>query len=432
MLDIFDINYELCSEKLGILNLPPDNLPKKGILIRISSLVKGIYRHGFKKKSKIVIDENAILFFTIAENEKLSIKDIASEIPNSYIFGVDDYKNGFPMGKLYWYSLLYIPIVLYRMVICKNKYHKKAFSYTFDGFCIAYSASHILKTYLKNINPKKIVIANQLSFYHRSLAYSAKDLKIETVYIQHASITSNFSNLNIFKTALLEGEDSLIKIQQNGTTAIRIYLIGMPKFDLYANKVKQIHSIKTVGICTNGLDDFKAYESLLETLFKVLPDLNIIVRPHPADRRREKWFKLADKYGAKISDVKKVKSFDFFECVDTLISGDSNIHLEATLLNIPSIYFDPLESKIDWYGFLKNKLIPYAENNLKVISQIKSFRQNLPSVRKQAKFYVETVETIYDGKSAILASLVLQGKNQKSIFNEEIDSARNTIYRLIN
>lgn len=432
MLDIFDINYELCSEKLGLLNFPSDNLPKKGFIIRVLSLFKGSFYYVLKRKNNNIINQNAILFFTIAENEILSIKDIASQTPNSYIFGIDNYKNGFPIAKIYFYSLFYIPIVFYRYLVCQNKYHKRAFPFAFDGFCIAYSSNHILKKYLKSISPKKIIIANQTSFYHRSLAYVAKELKIETIYVQHASITKNFSDLNLFTSALLEGEDSLIKIQTNLTMDTNIYLIGMPKFDKYAKEVKDICNIKALGICSNGLDDFDIYENLLKSICTSLPDLNIIVRPHPSDRRREKWVKLAEKYNASISDVKQVKSFEFFKSVDTIIAGDSNIHLEAALLNIPSIYFDPLESNIDWYGFSKNKLVYYAESDLKLISHIKAFQKNIPFTRSKAKFYIETIETNYDGKSSLIASLIIQGKIDTPIFNMSIDKNRNNVYRLTN
>jgi len=428
MLDIFDINYENCSEKLGNLNFSKDTLPKKGVIVRIMSLFKGVVFYGSKSRKQGYLKKDAVLFFTVAENEVLSIQDIASKVDNSHIFGIDRFRNGYPMGKIYLYSLLFIPIVLYRLLICKNSYHKKSFPYVFDGFCIAYSSRYVLRTYLREIKPKKIIITNQLSVYHRSLAFTAKELNIETIYIQHASITKNFSDLNIFSKAFLEGGDSLKKVKANGTVNTELYLIGMPKFDKYFEKIKSDESVKILGICTNGLDDFNAYEKLVRHLCWTMPDIKIILRPHPSDRRRDDWFKLSKKYNAGFSDVKKVKSFDFFERINLIISGDSNIHLEAALLNIPSIYFDPMKVKIDWYGFLEKQLVYYAFDEKEIGKHINYFNLLMPETRKKAKFYVETIGTSYDGKSALLASLIMQDKIHNSVSQIKADEQGNRIF----
>ncbi|MBB2145924.1 hypothetical protein GM921_10530 [Pedobacter sp. LMG 31464] len=344
---------------------------------------------------------------------------------------MDSYKNGFPLAKIYFYSIFFIPVVFYRYLICRNEYQKKSFSYAFDGFCIAYASKIILKNYLREISPKKIIIANQLSCYHRSLANTAKNLGIETIYIQHASVTENFSDLNVFSSALLEGEDSLMKYQLNGTANSNLYLIGMPKFDQFFDKIKQSELVKTIGVCTNGTDDFDAYVELINNLHQSFPEIELIIRPHPSDRRKSAWFDLAMKNNAKFSDVKEVESFKFFESTSLIIAGDSNIHLEAGLLNIPSIYFDSSKKNIDWYGFVKNKLAHYADDAAHVLAQINHFSINLLETRSRAKFYVETVNTKFDGKSSVLASLIIQGNHYSYNFKIETDQFGNTIFRVI-
>lgn len=430
MLDIFYINYELCSEKLGLLFLPKENLPKKGIFLRIFSLFKHFIASALSIKHAEYIKKDAILFFVMAQNEINSVKSIQAKIPSSHLFGIDCYKNGFPHTRLYFYSLVFIPVVIYRYLICKNKYHKESFFYAFDGFCLAYASRIVLKGYLLKVKPKKIIIANQLSCLHRSLAMIAKKLDIETVYIQHASVTENFSDLNIFSTALLEGEDSLMKFQANGTSNLDLYLIGMPKFDNYFNKIKGKIPPKVIGLCTNGMDDIEKYTELIHQLSEEFTNIEIIVRPHPADRRRQDWLKLATKFKAQFSDVRFTESFAFFETVDLIIAGDSNIHLEAVLLNIPTIYFDPLMQELDWYGFVKNDLIFYSADTKYVIKQIDVLTKNPHNIRYKAKFYVESVNTIFDGKSSELAALIIQRKQNSNIFNHDVDSHANNIFRL--
>jgi hypothetical protein len=430
MLDIYDINYEFCSESLGNLNFPSAILPRKGIFFRILSQFKGAIKYSLKSKNNKYLEKNSVLFFVFAQNEINSVQSIASELSNSKLFGIDDYKNGYPISKIYWYSLIFIPIVLYRFLICKNTYHKRSFSYAFDGFCIAYSSKYVLKKYLATIEPTKIIIANQLSCYHRSLAYVAKDLNIETVYIQHASITKNFSDINMFSSALLEGEDSLSKYQSNGTVGKKIFLIGMSKFDKYFSKISRNKIVNSIGICTNGMDDLKAYSDLITLLNKKFPEIKIIVRPHPADRRKQEWYDLAKNNDCSFSDVFLVESFLFFEDVNLIIAGDSNIHLEAALLNIPSIYFDPLGKKVDWYGFASNQLVYYAGNSIDIINIIHIITEKFPDTRSKTKFYSESVNTKFDGKSSKLAAMILNGENENVYFEMQVDQNKNEIYRI--
>ncbi len=431
MLDIYDINYEFCSEKLGNLNIPDGSLPRKGVIFRILSQIKGVVKYGFKSKSDESLKGDSTLFFVMSQNEINSIRPIVDELPGSLLFGLDNYRNGFPLGKIYWYSLLFIPVVFYQFIKCRNAYHKRSFSYTFDGFCIAYSSNYILRKYLVKLKPSKIVIANQLSCYHRSLAYVAKDLNINTIYIQHASVTENFSDLNIFSSALLEGEDSLVKYQKNGTSGKKLYLVGMPKFDKYYTAVKENTKVNSIGICTNGMDDFNSFSKLVKILCERFPDKKIIVRPHPSDRRYAEWLSMATENGCLFSNVREVESFVFFKDVDLIVAGDSNIHLEAALLNIPSVYFDSFGNNFDWYGFAANKLVDYAVDPQVVYESILNISNNLPDTRSKSKFFVETVNTRFDGKSSRLAAAIIKQDYIDDYFEISIDKNKNQVYNIV-
>jgi hypothetical protein len=431
MLDIYNLNFQLCNENYGELNSEKDNLPQKGILLRIFSLFKGIFVHSIlKKTTNTRIENNLILFFTLADNEKKSILPLKLKLSNSEIFGIDNFQNGYPLGQIYWFSLFFIPIVFFRYLFCLNPYHRKSYKYAFDGFCIAYSSNLILNQYLLRNKPKKIIITNQLSVFHRVLAYKCIELNIETIYIQHASLTENFSNLNIFSKVLLEGEDSLLKTQICGTTNKELYLVGVPKFDEYFKYISYSKGIKSIGICTNGMDDIYTFSELISFLKVNFPWIQISVRPHPADRRRNDWKSISVKYDCFFSDVFKIDSFDFLKNHDLLISGNSNIHLEAVLLNLPSIYFDPRNKKLDFYGFSKNNLVFYASDFYSIKKNIFYCSLEDVNVRTKAKYYVETVGSLFDGKSTELAVKIIQDENVETYFKKYNDNNNNIIFRV--
>ena len=132
--------------------------------------------------------------------------------------------------------------------------------------------------------------------------------------------------------------------------------------------------------------------TIIDKIEKIIDDLLsetnflIILRPHPADRRFDKWQKIASNYGLKFSNVRLTNSFDFLCKVDLIISGDSNIHLEAATMNVTSIYFDSSSLCLDWYGFKKNGLIEYSENIDLILGRIRELTYD----RKNISHYVST------------------------------------------
>ena len=267
--------------------------------------------------------------------------------------------------------------------------------------------------------------------FHRILAQIATQVNIDTVYMQHASLSDNFSNLNIFNSyLLLEGEDSLIKMQKSGTVNKKIFLIGMPKFDINFSKIKMTNKISNIGLCTNGMDDFDSYNNLIKIINDNYSNLNILLRPHPSDRRNLNWEMIAKKHKINYSDSTKIDSFNFFTEIDLLIAGDSSIHLEASLLNIPCIYFDTYEKNIDWYGFKNNKLVHYADNISEIIRLIGKFKNNFPKTRDKTKFYCDSVNTKFDGNSSSLAKSIICDLNFEIYFSKKFDEYSNIIYRI--
>ena len=431
--NIYDLNYEHCSQKLNLLELPKGNLPKKGILLRIIGLLISIIKKQRQNKSKknVKVNTKANVFFVISKNEMDSIKPIASRMENYFLLGNDSYENGFPMKKIYWKSILFIPIVFLEYLKCTNKYHKESFKYAFDNFCLSYSAISILPKYLKKINPNQIIISNHTYFLHRILIQAAKTTKITTIYIQHSAVNEKFPSLNGISKALLEGNDSLIKYQMAGTEDVEIYIIGMPKFDKYYKDIKNNKILRNIAICTNGIDRIDFFENLIILLKKRYNNYNFFLRPHIADRRLDKWMQIANNNKIDFSSSEKENAFDFLKKIDLLIAGESSIHLEAVLCNVTSIFLDSNTKEIDWYGFYKNGLVYKTSNISDVIRLIDKFSFKLESVRHKAIFFIDTINTKFDGKSSEIAKKILEKSSDLDLFFTKIqDKNKNIINHL--
>jgi hypothetical protein len=434
-IDIFDINYELSSEEFGLLHLSKNNLPRKGILTRILILLYHAAAKVSKSSSGLTktIGTDPTLLFGLSKNELDVLHAIAPHIDNSYVIGDDTYNNGFPLRRIYLRSLLYIPVVLWHFITCRKPFYRKSFAYAFDYYCLSYATIYHVEKYLGTVRPANLVIANHAAFFHRIFNVLSARQGVRNIYIQHASLISNFPSLGNYEIALLEGEDSLQKLQNGRNRDLKVYLVGMAKLDVFIkNKKKEdVNKSKRIGICTNGLDSMELYQPLITRLKKEFADFEIIVRPHPADIRKEKWIELTKDNQVLFSDFGTTISFDFLGELDILIAGESNIHLEAACLNVPSVYFDTEGQCRDWYGFYKNGLVQYAGDVDQLITCVRDCIDHPKNVKKIAKFYIDSLKTPFEGRTSELAGMIISCEEEANHnFERTTDVYNNSILKL--
>ncbi|WP_377479181.1 hypothetical protein [Pontibacter toksunensis] len=282
--------------------------------------------------------------------------------------------------------------------------HKK--KHTLRFFDLLYDAIGFYEVYyrkLQKYSPAAIIFANDHNADARAMLLAAKALNIKTIYIQHASVSTIFPPLS-FNLNLLEGQDSLDKYRLCGPVQGQVELVGMPKADKYVPYRNSSKIISTIGIGCNLMDELNVVEKLLQQIAKRLPDLQILVRPHPRDKRDFNAFlSLSDK--VRLSDSHTVATFEYLREIDVQISATSGIHLEAVLLNVWSIYFDFSTSHNlpDYYGYIKHGLVDTAENSEVLLRLLQDRIHSRPDVVGRATYYNATVGTAFDGRSSEIA-----------------------------
>lgn len=275
------------------------------------------------------------------------------------------------------------------------KYRKKAL---FQPDVIFKSVLLYYTTYKLFLNkpPKAIVFSNDHTPAIRSIINVAKQLSIPTIYLQHASVAANFPPL-IFNLSLLEGQDSLNKYKKCGIDG-NVKLIGMPKADKYLYNRKFNNILKTIGVGISVQDDMQSVNSLLQMLHTKFSDYQLLFRQHPRDKRK---FNLPMSF--KQSHPNKESSFDFLLNCNVLIAGVTSMHLEAVMLNIPSLYYDLEGFYYDYYGYAINQLC-YTCKELKDVELIvNSFKEKIPNVYTKAIYYNSTIGSKLEGHSEELA-----------------------------
>jgi len=136
-----------------------------------------------------------------------------------------------------------------------------------------------------------------------------------------------------------------------------------------------------------------------------LPDLTFTLRPHPSDRRDFATLRQALP-ALQWSNPQQENVFEFLQTHDALVAADTSTHLEATLLNVASLYyrFTPTASLADYYGYAAQGLSEWAHSPAELAAALRRLAHHKPTdLYRRAAYYNATLGTPDEGHSRTLA-----------------------------
>ena len=412
-LDVEDFSYLFVPKNLRSTLSSQPNIRKRGLFLRIGTFLWHTVQSLFLLLSYQPLPKRRILFVNASINQRLALAPVVDQMDEGHWVNILQQKPlHIPLFLAYIIALPFFPLIAVNFLRSKGD-QKEAFYYVGDYYWFAYGYYTILRLLLRSASPKAVIVSNDHIMWLRAFVRAAQDENIPTIYLQHASVTEQFPPLS-FDYAFLEGFDSLEKYAAIGSSQTEVFLTGMPKFDAHFKALKENNQLHTLGICTNLLDSYQEVKSLCDYLKKSFPDLDVVIRPHPRDNRYQSWKDLAKTHSWYFSNGKEESSFDFLQRVDANIAGDSNIHLEAVLLNVFPIYYAFGDNKKDWYGFHRNGLVDYFETPEAVNAKIAELLKHIPPVRSRSQRYNATIGTKYDGHSTDLTCMLIRQIAQDS------------------
>lgn len=319
----------------------------------------------------------------------------------------------FPLGLSLLLSFIFTPLFIadYFRYYRKPQYiDRNSFLRGIEDIYMSYGRYALIRFLFHVRKPTGLVISNDHCYDTLIMIYFANKLKIPSMYIQHASVGDYFPKLEV-SLALLEGQDAKEVYIKQGSDPDRIRLVGMPKFDRYFSSINHSTVVGAIGIALNGLENLRTFHIDVIAISRQFSEMSIIIRPHPIlyTRRYKTEYKEFQKKLEGISNIKYSDSrhenpWVFLSRIDLQIAGDTSIHMEATLLNVTSVYYsnNPYYHSLDIYRFKKNSLIPYILKLSELIDFINNVKDNRPFVRSKAKYYCDTIGTQNDGNSCKL------------------------------
>jgi hypothetical protein len=301
------------------------------------------------------------------------------------------------LGKIYLLSILAYPIAFWRSRKLVIAYHAKmSKSHVVVNAALAQAAWWMSYRLLKKCKPSLILVSNDHLFIPVSLLFAARLFNIKTIYLQHASVSAVFPPLYV-DYALLDGRkaEQVYSVKPTPSFVHKV-LVGMLKADGYVRWRKAGTHIRSVGICINSVDRVEAIRHLIDYIHHHHSDLQISLRLHPAMQLPHNFFNGVQS----ISSPKNETMFEYLKSVDILIAGESSVHVEAAIMNIPSFYYNTRSVLIDDYGFVEDKLVETYFEKPELFTQALLALDITRNFTSKAKPYCHTIETEHENHSA--------------------------------
>lgn len=371
----------------------------------IRFILKAPYYAIKRRKYKTDTFLNDILFVVPTLNNLKSVRSIISSLPQEKCRIWDNYWTNIPYVKIYFHSILYLPLSL-KLYFSSTKEDKELIRFYYLDFFTTCGIYTVLEGILKqNSQLKLMVFANDHLLINRCLIELAEKLCIKSLYVQHASITELFPPLR-FDYSFLDGAESFLKYEKIGNMRGKIYITGSPRFDAFST-CDQVNKKYDIGIALNALDSSEKALELCLYLKKNYTN-KIIVRPHVSMTTQQFDKDMFTKHNIEISDPNKDLSYVFLSDVNYLIANESGIHLDAALMGVPSILFNFSNKSIkDAYSFIKNGLVIKCDKYNEVIEKLKMPNHRLDRV---VQFYAASYKSPAEGKVGKLIANFIKGE----------------------
>lgn len=402
--DIGHIYFSTGTDSAKYLNRPIDNFFSKNcflgafdfILKSFHSLL--YYRKRFKP---IPPKYNGVLVFGLTVNNRNSLLPIIECIGKEQVCAIIKPKD-FPMWRVYLYAYPHLFSLLkqYKIERCDNK---KAIRFFFSKFWRIYGCQRMAIKMLDYYKPKVVVLANDHTEMNRCLMNESNAKGVNTLYVQHASITEKFPPLH-FSYSMLDGYDSFLKYKEIGDLRSVVYLSGGVRFDaIQRNK----NSRRLVGVAMNTIDDEAIVKETCLIIKSILKEgENVILRPHPM-MDQQYWNSWCNENHIEFSSSREENSFIYLSRLKLLVSNQSSIHLDAAMCHTPAVVYNLSNSSVfDHYGYKEKGLVPEVES----IEELKEFLNDIEDYEyneKIVKYFNSSYKAPFEGKVApLIANLI--------------------------
>lgn len=319
-------------------------------------------------------------------------------------------------------------------------------SWYFNKFCEVYIYLPYFISVLCQVSPKVIIVSNDHNVSNRCLRLAAEFLEIKTVYMQHASVSDVFPPLE-FDYALLDGfiahetykrcyqlQNEINPRVERNVKKCHVILSGQKKEVVDSNKDYHIKDI-SLGLAVNQIDDFFSVKTVLKSVSEM--EIKCTIRTHPfqkSDFISSLCEYIQDKPLLTWSDSRDQPLSDYFKQINALVAGNTSIHLEAALADLPTFYLEMSQNVIkpDYYGYVRNGISTNLEKEFSKEVLVTGIENCYSSDRSKAiKSYSETYGTSWQNREGVLGALIIESILNAQSLSSVFTTRERGIYRTV-
>ena len=335
----------------------------------------------------------SIFVFVGSQNNLASAQDAFGKRSDTKIWTFHNLKKeGLPHLSLFWqyltglWVLFLFPLFLFTE---RRPYVRRAMCAHLDEFVLSMGSIKSVRSFLKNAQPRLVVVMSTLSSYQNVIVEAANELRIPTLFMTHAPVGRGQIPLPTTH-AFIDGtfQEQLFAV---GTTKMTVTGSprGMRLRELAMDRSDKPGLIIATNTLIESLDEIDAALNKLRSMYG--SRLPLALRPHPADSVRfARHRAIAAKYGAVYHDPQYVLS-DGLEDFRFLAAPQSGILIDGLLLGfwplvIKAISPQPKCEDVldDYYGLKELELVGELDLQRPYISQIHVSQKNLAFLDKAA------------------------------------------------
>ncbi len=356
--------------------------------------------------TETINQKNAMVDIFLHKENKAETLFILNDLNGKLTIPQYDQKD-FPKRKSFWKSLLYLPkaYIISAKYVQKQK-RKVNCAHILTNLSRFMAIVDLFEGELVKYNIEQVIVTNDHNLHTLALLLASKNKRIKSYYFQHASVSPAFPKL-LPDVAIVEGQQAVDIYRKIGNLSKQLYMAGIPRLDGVIGLKKQLNTQKiTVGFCLKPHYSDDLIEEYLNAILAVDNVKKVILRPHPGNG--EKFYKRLKSYKVEISNARKERPHDFIKKLDLLISGESSIILESSLMKVKTIYIDDKVAQYDLYGFVKNGIATAVHSMAELKKELQQIDfQKVEEQFSNCKYYCSTVNTEFENSSKELIMKIL-------------------------
>ena len=194
------------------------------------------------------------------------------------------------------------------------------------------------------------------------VAWAAHDAGQASVFLEHATtprLVFRDRGYARYWVAFPHTRQMLIDL---GVAADRVQTFEQTRIERVAEPQVTTGS---AGICVNILDSLDAISEVARALSH--RGFEVILRVHDADLRIARLRTLAAELGVEFDSARASRIEVFFERVDLVVAGNSNVVGDALIAGKPVVYYwSGAQEMFDYYGLVAHYRVPCARNSAEI------------------------------------------------------------------